>query len=307
MESDKREPDDPRGSLEELIQRLGASDFHARFVAIMEIGSLGEAARPAIPALLRALDGDMSGHAIGHALQRIDPTGAERRLREVLNDRSAPPRARAGALSALGTSTSPDSISALLEALSDQAKEVREVARHAIPWHPEAKRLLPAVIDTLKRGSPHGRAAAAHALGRWGYRGDSPPETVPALIEALKDPEPAVRREALESLRHSGSEGEKGAPVAAELLRDPDDSVRAEAARLFQCKGRGDWVLKPLRGSLLDRSLRVRVRAALALAFRSTGHPGPEADALRAVFLHGIGSNDAVVRVEAIQGLSHRP
>jgi len=66
---------------------------------------------------------------------------------------------------------------------------------------------------------------AADALGRIGA------PAVPALIEALKNADPAVRLEVVEVLGRMGDEAADAVPSLLKLLDDPDPGVRKAAAR----------------------------------------------------------------------------
>ena len=67
--------------------------------------------------------------------------------------------------------------------------------------------------------------AATDALGRIG------PAAVPALVEALRGGDSAVREKALEVLGRMGSDAEPAVPDLIWLLDDPDPAVRKAAAR----------------------------------------------------------------------------
>ena len=67
--------------------------------------------------------------------------------------------------------------------------------------------------------------AARDALGRIGAA------AVPALITALRDPDPAVRLKAVEVLGRMGDDAAAAVPDLIKLLDDPDPEVRKAAAR----------------------------------------------------------------------------
>jgi HEAT repeat protein len=89
--------------------------------------------------------------------------------------------------------------------------------------------------------------AAAEALGRIG------PAAVPALIEALRSPEPAVRRKAAEVLGRMGPDAKDATAELIRLLDDPDESVRKAATRTLGRIGPSAQEAVPaLMRSLLD-------------------------------------------------------
>jgi hypothetical protein len=67
--------------------------------------------------------------------------------------------------------------------------------------------------------------AARDALGRIGAA------AVPALVTALRDPDPAVRLKAVEVLGRMGDDAAAAVPDLIKLLDDPDPDVRKAATR----------------------------------------------------------------------------
>jgi hypothetical protein len=67
--------------------------------------------------------------------------------------------------------------------------------------------------------------AAAEALGRIGAA------AVPALVQTLQDPDPAVRLTAVEVLGRMGADARDAVPHLVRLLDDPNLAVRKAAAR----------------------------------------------------------------------------
>jgi len=78
-------------------------------------------------------------------------------------------------------------------------------------------------IRDLRSSVPAVRRQAAVALGRVGGKA-----AVPALVEALGDPEAQVRREAAKALGHI--KDARAVPKVLAALRDPDANVRLYAA-----------------------------------------------------------------------------
>lgn len=69
------------------------------------------------------------------------------------------------------------------------------------------------------------KETAVDALARIGA------SSVPALIDALKDPSPEVRVQAARSLARMGDSGKAAVPVLIERLHDPNEEVRQASAR----------------------------------------------------------------------------
>jgi HEAT repeat protein len=112
-------------------------------------------------------------------------------------------------------------------------------------------------VRLLRSRSPERRYGAAVALGR---RGD--PASIPALKEALSDPDPGVRWMALEAL---GAIGNPALPVLIDLLGSDDIDLRWGAVVALGEIG-DPRAVGPLARALEDRDRYVRTRAALALA-----------------------------------------
>lgn len=66
---------------------------------------------------------------------------------------------------------------------------------------------------------------AAEALGQIGSR------AVPQLVQALKSPEPSVRRQAVDVLMRMGPDAKDAVPELTRLLEDEDEGVRKMASR----------------------------------------------------------------------------
>lgn len=69
------------------------------------------------------------------------------------------------------------------------------------------------------------RQTAVFALGRIG------PAAVPALIQTLRNPDPNLRRQAVDTLSRIGPEAAAAVPDLIHALSDPDPLVRRTAAR----------------------------------------------------------------------------
>ena len=87
-----------------------------------------------------------------------------------------------------------DLVPALLEALKDADPEVRLHAQLALANL--GADALPALIEVLDKGDSDQRIMAAKMLANLGTLGQRLQEAVPALLKALKDKEPNVRRAA---------------------------------------------------------------------------------------------------------------
>lgn len=258
----------------------------------------------AVPALREALREEKGGEAAAHTLGLIGPRAAEAvdDLIAVLNRRQAPVALRSEAALALGRiGVSADQtnagfvdgiISALMAALTDGKREVREQAAAALGWiGPPARPALTALVAALKDEEVKvaiyacqalyliGDKEAAPALltsyqgkrvevaveaGRvlWllGPKADS---VVPALMTAAKGPidKSGATRGLLASL------GPRIVPVLVNALRDEEAARREAAADVLGRIGPpGRTAVPGLLDALKDKSSAVALMAAMALA-----------------------------------------
>lgn len=202
-----------------LIQVIGASDDRVRalaeFLTLTEpcdgaaayaasaLGALGDKARAAEPQLCTALK-----HADGQV--RVNS---------------------ATALGRVGVN-SPEAVAALIEILkNDTAREARRSAAGALgAIGPQAKAAIPALRAALQGDEKGGWWVAADALARIGGA-----DVVPALVEALANPDGDIRRAAVKGLGNLGAVA-TSAVRALEKAReeDPIDRNRAAAAEALR-------------------------------------------------------------------------
>jgi len=92
---------------------------------------------------------------------------------------------------------------------------------------PEAKVAVPALIEALKDHDPAVRRNAAWALGDIGPEAKA---AIPTLIELLKDHDQRVHRDAAAALGMIGPEAKVAIPALIELLKDHDQEIYRAAA-----------------------------------------------------------------------------
>jgi HEAT repeat protein len=93
---------------------------------------------------------------------------------------------------------------------------------------PKGKAAVPALIQALDDESPDVRKEVAAALGKIGPDAN---EAIPALILRLEDTETSVCARAVEALARIGPETEDVVPALVRALSDPSSTVRSEALR----------------------------------------------------------------------------
>jgi HEAT repeat protein/beta-lactamase regulating signal transducer with metallopeptidase domain len=158
--------------------------------------------------------------------------------------------------SAKRDSRDPRMVNALLEALKDTDKDVRETAMQALV-HMRDPRMFEPLVNALKDSSADVREQAAFGLGQL-----RDARAISALAAALKDVDAEVREQvvfALGQLRAAGA-----ADALATALRDSSPSVREQAAfALGQIRDKK--AIEPLISALKDENAEVREQAAFAL------------------------------------------
>jgi HEAT repeat protein len=178
---------------DEIQAALKDSDAEVRATAATAIGNLGEAASPAVPALITQLQADASKEAretAARALGRIGRAAkAERRALDPLRRASsadADPVTRVVALGALAMMEDdvPERIKGLRKYLHDEEALVRMKAAHALGMMgTAAKSAAPEIVEVLTREADgHRRGYIARALGNTGDV-----NSLPALFKALEN------------------------------------------------------------------------------------------------------------------------
>lgn len=89
-------------------------------------------------------------------------------------------------------------------------------------------RPLSAWISDLKAMAPYSRNAAAYAIGGMGPAAKA---AVPALIDALNDPEASVRYPVCVALREIGPVAKDAVPALTKALDDRNDDVASMARK----------------------------------------------------------------------------
>ena len=165
------------------------------------------------------------------------------KLIKQLQDRDANVRRNAASLGTIGAGAA-DAVPALIQALKDRDKYVRSNAAKSLiqTVTPEGIKIgMSALIQALEDENKDVRREASSALGVIGQGGlaeekaiDAIPDpiqvfkddVVPALIQALKDENKDVRREAASALGRIGEEAKNAVPALIQALKGQDPEVR---------------------------------------------------------------------------------
>ena len=155
-----------------------------------------------------------------------------------------------------GRTLDPRTVNALMEALKDTDKDVRETAMSALVQMRDPRMFEP-LVAALKDASADVREHAAFGLGQL-----HDPRAVEPLSAALKDENPSVREQAVFALGQLRAASAVDAIVVA--VKDSNPSVREQAVfALGQIRDRR--AVEPLISALKDENPSVREQAAFAL------------------------------------------
>ncbi len=204
------------------------------------------------------------------------------------DDRPGVSAAACAALGAIGRSMQDaDSIKMLVGMLASEPAQLRMRAADNLGATGSAA-AVPSLAGVLRDDpDPQVRAAAAAALGNI-RSGDS----VAALMQALRDPDWRVRRQAAAALTAIGA---PAIPSLVSALAAPEESVQAMAVEAL--RGIGAPAFEALAPALGSDNPRARGNAAAALVPPADGHA-----ALPAV-IKLVNDRDAYVRAQAAQAL----
>ena len=224
--------EDAPQSVEKLTQKLSSSDAAGRRDAAFELGKLGPGAKPALPALIKALQ-DSDKQVWSFAIAAITAMGPEAQeaipaLLDGFSSRGGRDREKRQAMvrSAYAlTKIGPEAIPPLIKALNAEDSGVRAGAARALGgMGPQAKEAIPALRENFGNGEISVRLEAVGALALIG------PEAVVPVIEALGWNEPLQRGSAALTLAQFGAMAKNAEPALSQMLAKETDPVARAAA-----------------------------------------------------------------------------
>lgn len=184
----------------------------------------------------------------------------------------------------------------------DKSEKVRAAAaRSAAKLDRTGFGMVSALTDALKDPDPATRLHAAESIGHFS-RIDSEiaKEAIPNLITCLEDKDATVRREAAFVLGRIGTSALPALnALATRVANDPVIAVRREAAKTLGVFGaKAAAALPALVAALADRDAEMRQQAAVTL-----GQMGPSVSAALPELLKATRDKDKSVRSDAIHAL----
>lgn len=226
-----------------LIEQLGATDREHRRDAAHRLSSIGAEARPALPALLKALE-DADRQVWAFAVTALGNIGPEAKdaipiLMRDLDSRTSRgfrPRDKAQtlyrsafALAQIGEAAKPG----LVAALTADDETLRIGAAKALGFMgAKGADGIPGLIENLGHGDGDVRGEAADALAAIGKPSVGP------LVQALQSLNPKIRAASARSLGILGMDAAEAAgPLLAKLDGEADSIARAEVLRALPKTG----------------------------------------------------------------------
>jgi HEAT repeat protein len=258
-----------RAAVPQLTQALSDGDPRVRRSAAEALGAVGPAARAAVPGLAGVLKDNAVWvrSSAAEALGQIGPAAgtALPSLTDALKDRSAEVRTQAAVALDMINPRGQAGLRFLVKALKDPDQELRSAAAAGIASLGErALGAVPNLVEAALRDQVVSVRKSA-VYGLLDISRPTRPEAVAAFVEALKDKDADIRRNAASALC-SLTGGDAAVRALAEALRDRDHGVRAEVARALDAHGaRAKEAIPDLEKALMDPDQDVRKAAGAAL------------------------------------------
>lgn len=172
---------------------------------------------------------------------------------------------------------SPDTVQALIGALSSEAPRVRLYAANALGHisSTSPQSLVPLARLAVHDPNPKIRLAAGASLAA---AGPLVARALPVLVASLLSEPVTVRAAAIRAVAGLGIHGQDAAQALSLTLTDREASIRAaSASALGKLPSKADMSLVPLTAALNDPKTRVRIAVVGALGnFRQSAEPAVE-------------------------------
>ncbi len=284
--------------LPELINTLKSGDLEQQNRALDRLMELGPRAKAAVPALIDALKIRTISISAAATLGAI---GAEAKaalpaLIETWKNSKEDYLVRARAADAVCEIAGPSAIPLLVHGLTEKNANTRSIAAEALgQYFPKATETIPALIEALKDENADVCITIACILHEFVGRA-----CVPALNRALKHSNPAIRVAVADILLTFNASDFAAIAVAIDSLNEPSSTVREKAGQALERAGpAGEPGIKNLAKAVGDADSNVRKRAVSALSAI-----GPKAKEAVPVLIKALKDQDPDVRWRTAHALS---
>jgi HEAT repeat protein len=171
-----------------------------------------------------------------------------------------------------------------IQDLKDKDADTRQRAAQALGHIRRSRAVVPALIDAVHDPDYQVREEVVVALGRLGPRAQS---AVPVLIDGLKDKDGGVRERSADSLGKIGCENDTVIPALIDALKEKD--VRLHAARALGGFGAKAKVAVPALIAMAKEGAPASKSDSDSPAEKPTGKPKPSHALVRVAAITALG------------------
>jgi HEAT repeat protein/beta-lactamase regulating signal transducer with metallopeptidase domain len=230
-----------------VARAITDKDFHVRTGAISALPSIDGNEPGAVPALVKALKDEYRpnrGEAVA-ALTRIGPQNKQviPALLEALKNEDAHTRYQAVVQLTNMDIKSRAFDSSFIEALKDMDHRIRDQAWFGLQRrHPDAKTIAPLLLEALKGGDVNLRYNLINYLTQLG---PDAKDAVPALIKALQVGKDNERLQAVVALSNVGPGAREAVPSLTALIQDENSNISNNALSALKRINKTEPVTRP--------------------------------------------------------------
>jgi HEAT repeat protein len=278
-----------------LITFLDSEDFSVRYAAVGGLGDIGSEAADAIPKLIEILkeEGE-SSHEAKRTLSQIGAVAVPALIELLSSEDQLTRQSAAITLGWIGTEAE-DAVPFLVEALNQETDyeyyyDVIAGALGEIGKNPEIA--VPALVELYRSRKT---VAAIEALGNFGSAAKI---AIPDLVAALSQDFYSSYYASLAL----GNIGRDSVPYLIEALKNENEDVRASAVFSLVVVGKnGEAAVPALKRAIYDRKSEVRVRAAVALVQIDKNYAQSVLSKLSSALEYGVYPEDQETQARAAQ------
>ncbi|MFL5340144.1 MAG: HEAT repeat domain-containing protein [Gemmataceae bacterium] len=334
------------GDVTTLINALDHKDAKNRASAAKNLGEMGPDAKLAIRRLVKALKDpdELTSRCAAEALTKIGAPGKDDlpALLEAIKDPKVEVRRYASAaigqigpeaskaaqplvdalidtdeqvrenlvrsLGSLGAGAKAAALPGLTKALEDSSKTVRVAAASSLTnlLSPLKADDVPVLVTILKQQDAEARLFGARGLSKLGKQAKA---ALPELMEAAKNTDPVIRREAIDSLAAVGPDAKSAIPLYLAALKDSNDGgVRQSAllalGQLGKDVGEDKDAVAAVLEAIKDPDAQVKKAALTAVGKLGPAIGAPGAKQAMPTLIDMIQSKDTATRDEALDTIA---